>query len=184
MMMKLAHMLVIMSAMAAMGFAPTNALAESIKDTGGYNARYTKQDMQLISDQDGHVLMVTKASGIATNPGGPLDGFSMTEHQIADLRQGNGPQQGYVIFGKGFDPRGKDWLLVRIEGNVTTTLADGQPNTTMKGRYAIVGASGVLAGMQGKGIYSGYFTAKNKYRIDWDGTRTVPKGVRVSASKN
>ena len=181
---KLAHMLVIMSAMAAIAFAPTNALAESVKDTGGYDAHYDKRDIEPISDQDGHVLMSTKASGIATNPGGPLDGFSMTEHQTADLRQGNGPQQGYVIFGKGFDPRGEDRLIVRFEGNVTTTLKDGRPNTTMKGRYAIVSASGVLAGMQGEGIYSGYLTAKNKYRIDWDGTRTLPKDAMVSAGKN
>jgi hypothetical protein len=181
---KLAHTLVILLAMAAMGFAPTNALAESVKDTGGYHAHYSKRDMQPIPDQDGHVLMLTVASGLATSPGGPLDGFSITEHQTADLRQGNGPQQGYVIFGKGFDPRGKDRLIVRFQGNVTTTLKDGQPNTTMKGRYAIVSASGVLAGMQGEGIYSGYFTAKNKYRIDWDGTRTVPKGAMVSAVKN
>ena len=48
MMTKLANMLVVLSAMAAIGFAPTKALAESVKDTGGYDATYTKRDIQPI----------------------------------------------------------------------------------------------------------------------------------------
>ena len=73
--------------------------------------------------------------------------------------------------------RGSDQLIVRFEGNVTTMLKDGQPKTTMKGSYAVVSASGALAGTKGEGSYSGYFTAEDKYRIDWEGTRTVPHGV-------
>jgi hypothetical protein len=100
---KLAKMLVVVSAMAAIGFTPANALAESVKDSGGYDATYTKRDMQPIPDQDGHVLMLFEATGTATNPGGALDGFSVTDRGTADLRQGNGPQQGYLIFSKGSD---------------------------------------------------------------------------------
>ena len=125
--------------------------------------------------------MLFEATGTATNPGGPLDGFSVTDRGTADLRQGNGLQQGYVIFSKG-----SDQLLVKYEGNVTTTLKDGQPKTTMKGSYAIVSATEALAGTQGEGNYSGYFTAEDKYRIDWEGTRTVQKqkGATVSPGKN
>jgi len=170
---------VVLSAMAAMGLAPTSVLAESVKDTGGYDATYSKRDMQPIPDQDGHVLMLTEASGTATNPGGPLDGLSMIQRETADLRQGNGPQQGYVIFGKG-----PDQLIVRFEGNVTTTLKDGQPNTTMKGSYAVISATGTLAGTQGEGNYSGYFTAEDKFQVDWDGTRTVQKGAMLSPNEN
>ena len=178
MMTKLANMLVTLSAVAAIGFAPTNALAESVKDTGGYDATYTKRDIQPIPDQDGHVLMLTEATGTASNPGGPLDGFSVTDRGTVDLRQGNGSQQGYVIFSKG-----SDQLIVKFEGNVTTTLKDGPPKTTMKGSYAIVSATGELAGTQGEGSYSGYFTAEDRYRIDWEGTRTVQKGAMVSPGK-
>jgi hypothetical protein len=103
----------------------------------------------------------------------------MTERQTADLRQGNGPQQGYVIFSKG-----PDQLIVKFEGNVTTILKDGQPKTTMKGNYAIVSATGTLAGTKGEGGYSGYFTAEDRYRIDWNGTRSVQKDAMVSPSKN
>jgi hypothetical protein len=179
MMTKLANMLVILSAMAAIGFAPTKALADSVKDSGSYDATYTKRDIQPIPDQDGHILMLIEASGTATNPGGPLDGFSVTERETADLRQGNGPQQGYVIFSKD-----SDQLIVTFEGAVTTTLKDGRPNTTMKGKYAITSATGALVGSQGEGSYSGYFTAEDKYHIDWEGTRTVQKGAMVSPDKN
>jgi hypothetical protein len=179
MMTKLANLLVVLSAMAAIGVAPTHALAESVKDTGGYDAAYTKRDIQPIPDQDGHVLMLTEASGTAASPGGLLDGFSVTERQTADLRQGNGQQQGYVIFSKG-----PDQLIVKFEGNVTTILKDGQPKTTVKGSYAIVSATGTLAGTKGEGSYSGHFTAEDKYHLDWDGTRTVQKGAMVSPGKN
>jgi hypothetical protein len=179
MMTKLTNLLVILSAMAAIGVAPTHAVAESVKDVGGYDAAYTKRDIQPIPDQDSHVLMLTEASGNAASPGGPLDGFSVTERQTADLRQGSGPQQGYVIFSKG-----PDQLIVKFEGNVTTMLKEGQPKTTMKGKYAIVSATGTLAGTQGEGNYSGHFTAEDKYRLDWDGTRTVQKGAMVSPGKN
>jgi hypothetical protein len=179
MMTKFANLLVVLSAVAGFGFAPTSALAESVKDVGGYDATYTKRDSQPIPDQDGHVLILTDASGIADSPGGLVDGFSVTERQIADLRQGNGPQQGYVMFSKG-----SDQLIVQFEGNVTTTLKDGKPNTTMKGKYVFVSATGALAGMQGEGSYSGHFTAEDKCHIDWTGTRTIQKDALVSTGKN
>jgi hypothetical protein len=177
MMMKLVQTFAIVSAMAAI--APTYALAESVKDSGGYDATYAKRDMQQIPDQDGHVLMLIEANGTATSPGGPLDGFSVTERETADLRQGNGPQQGYVIFSKGADQ-----LIVKFEGKITTTLKGGRPDTSMKGSYTVVSATGALAGTQGEGSYSGYFTGEDKYRIDWDGTRTVQKGAMLSPDKN
>ena len=62
MMTKFANMLVTLSAVAAIGFAPTIALAEGVKDTGGYDATYTKRDIQPIPDQDGHVLMLLEAT--------------------------------------------------------------------------------------------------------------------------
>jgi len=169
----------LIAAVAMIGLGSTTALAESVKDAGSYEAAYTKRDMQPIPDQDGHVLMLTEASGTATNPGGPLDGLSMIQRETADLRQGNGRQQGYVIFGKG-----SDLVIVRFEGDVTTTLKDGQPNTTMKGSYAVVSATGALAGTQGEGNYSGYFTAEDKFHIDWDGVRSVQKGAMLAPNQN
>jgi hypothetical protein len=48
-------------------------------------------------------------------------------------------------------------------------MKDGKPNISMKGTYEIVAASGALAGIKGSGNYSGYFTAEDKYHLDWDG---------------
>jgi hypothetical protein len=103
----------------------------------------------------------------------------MIQRETADLHQGNGPHQGYVIFNKG-----SDQLIVKFEGNVTTTMKDGQPNTTMKGSYAVVSATGALAGSQGEGSYSGYFTAEDTFHVDWNGTRSVQKGAMLSPNKN
>jgi hypothetical protein len=170
MMTKLANMLVVLSAMAAIGLASTDALAGKIKDAGGFASTYVKRDMQPIPDQDGHALMLTESGGTAASPGGLLDGFSVITREIADLRQGNGTHQGYSIFSKGSDQQ-----VVKFEGLVTTTMKDGKPNTTMKGTYNIVSATGALAGIEGSGTYSGYFTAEDKYHIDWAGTRSAPK---------
>ena len=176
-MMKLAHSLAILSALTTIAFTPNSAFADKVKDAGSMEAVYGKKDAQPIPGQEGHVLLLTESNGKATSPGGPLDGFSVSVREIADLRQGNGPQQGYVIF-----KNGPDEQLVRFEGMVTTTMKDGQPNTTMKGKYSIVSTSGALAGTEGEGTYSGHFTAEDKYRVDWVGTRTGAK--TMAGSKN
>jgi len=154
----------LIAALAMIGLSSTSALAESNKDTGSYSATVTKKEVLPIPGQEGHELVLLEASATATSPGGPLDGFAVTEREIADLRQGNGPQQGYVIFSKGSDQQ-----VVRFEGNVTTTMKDGTPNTSMKGAYEIVAATGALAGTKGSGTYTGYFTAEDKYQVNWDG---------------
>jgi hypothetical protein len=169
----------LIAALAVIGLAPTGALAGNIKDSGSYDGTYVKRELLPIPDQDGHALMLTESKGTAVHPGGPLDGFSVVTREIADLRQGNGPHQGYVVFSKGDDQQ-----VVKFEGAVTTTMKDGKPNTTMKGTYVIVSTSGALAGAGGEGAYAGYFTAEDKYQLDWDGTRTIQKDAKASPSKN
>ena len=63
-------------------------------------------------------------------PAGAVDGYSFSIREALDLRQGSGSQRGYVIFSKGSEQR-----VVGIEGAVTTTTKDGQPNTTVKGNW-------------------------------------------------
>jgi hypothetical protein len=63
-------------------------------------------------------------------------------------------------------------------------MKDDQPNTTMKGSYAVVSATGALAGSKGEGSYSGYFTAEDTFHVDWNGTRSVQKGAMLSPHKN
>ena len=110
--------------------------------------------MQPIPDQDSHALILTEAAGTSTNHGGLLDGFPVSVRDLVDLRQGTGPQQGYVIYSKGADQE-----VLKIDGMVTTTMKDEQPNTTFKGNWVIVSGAGALSGIEGSGTYTGYFTA-------------------------
>ena len=101
MMKKLSNALVIVSAMAAIGLMSPSAFADKIKDSGSLDATFVKREMQPIPDQDGHALILSEAAGTSTNPGGLLDGFPVSVRDLVDLRQGNGPQQGYVIYSQG-----------------------------------------------------------------------------------
>ena len=73
--------------------------------------------------------------------------------------------------------------VVKIDGTVTTVMQDGQPKTTFKGNYTIAADEGTL-GINGQGTYSGYFTAEDKFHVDWEGTRTVQKDAMNSPGKN
>ena len=169
MLINLARSIVMISALGAFGFAASAASAEQIKDSGSFEASYAKREMGPVPDQEGHVLLLTESNGTSSNPGGLIDGFATTVHEIADLNQGNGTHQGYVIYTKGSDQE-----VVRFDGDVATTMKDGKPNTTMKGKYVLVSGTGALAGIEGEGTYSGYFTSEDKFHVDWEGSRTQP----------
>jgi len=156
----------------------TTAVAKEIKDEGSFEATYVKREALPVPDQEGHVLLQTESSGTSSNPGGLIDGFATTVYEIADLRQGNGLHQGYVIYKKGSDQQ-----VVKWEGTVTTTMKDGKPNTSMKGNYVLVGGTGALAGIEGQGTYAGYFTAEDKYHIDWEGLRSQPKEAMAKSKE-
>jgi hypothetical protein len=173
---KLARFFVILTTLAAGGLITTFALAGEVKDSGSFDASYTKRDTRPIPDQQGHMLLLTESSGKSTNPGGLIDGFPTTVVELADLRRGNGPHQGYVIYQKGSDQE-----VVRFEGQVTTTMKDGRPDTKMKGKYEIVAGTGALSGIQGEGAYTGYFTAEDKYHIDWQGSRAPSKDAMATS---
>jgi len=167
---KLARSLVILTALTAAGLVTTTAMAEKIKDEGSFDVTYVKREALPVPDQEGHVLLQAESSGTSSNSNGLIDGFAATAYEIADLRQGNGSHQGYVIFKKG-----EDQQVVKYDGVVTTAMENGKPNTTMKGKYVIVDGTGALASIEGEGTYAGYFTAEDKYHIDWAGSRSQPK---------
>ncbi len=180
MMTKLAQMLLILSAVASIGLASTTASAENVKESGTLDVAYVKKGAQPIPDQDGHMLTLGDAQGVSKNTGatGYLDGFSVNVRDFVDLIQGTGPQQGYVIYAKGSDQQ-----VVKIDGMVTTTMKDGQPSTTFKGKWVVVNGNGALAGIKGAGTYSGYFTAEDKYHVDWEGIRSDVKEASTGSEK-
>jgi hypothetical protein len=168
----------LIAAVAVIGLGSTGAFADTVKDAGSIDGTYVKRDIQVIPDQEGHMLLLTESTGTSSNSGGLVDGFSVTVREIADLRQGNGPQQGYVIYTKGSERQ-----VVKIDGTVTTVMQDGQPKTTFKGKYTIAAGEGTL-GIEGAGSYSGYFKSENDYHVDWEGLRWGGKNKAAGLSKN
>lgn len=175
---KLPQTLPVLLAVALAGLVSTSALADKIKDAGSMDVVYANKDAQPIPDQENHVLLLTESNGTSVNPGGLVDGFSVSIRELADLRQGSGSHQGYVIYQKDSDQE-----VVKFDGLVTTTMKNGQPNTTFKGTYVIVNGVGPLAGIEGEGTYAGYFTTADKYHVDWQGTRSAPKNA-MADTKN
>jgi hypothetical protein len=173
---KLSPSFAVLCAVAALAFVSTSAWAESVKDSGSIDATYVKRDAQPISD--GHVLILSESKGTSANQGGLVDGFSVGILDFVDLRQGNGPQQGYVIYTKGSERQ-----VVKIDGTVTTVMKNGKPNTTFKGTYTIAADEGTF-GVKGQGTYSGYLTAEDKFHVDWDGTRSAQKDAMASPHEN
>ncbi len=177
---KFIRSIAILAALAAIGLAPAHALADKIKESGSMDATYAKRDVQPIPDQDGHILLLSDAAATNKDTAGTgfLDGFSANVREIVDLTRGTGPSQGYVIFSKG-----PDQLVIKLSGMTTTTMKDGQPNTTFKGSFSAVDGKGALADPEGEGTYSGYFTAEDKFHVDWEGTRSEPKGAVADSKK-
>lgn len=169
----------ILSAITLIGFTSTDAMAESVRDSGSMNGTYVERHFQAIPDQRNHVLVLSHAVATNRNTSGTsfLDGFSANIREIADLNRGTGPSQGYVIFSKG-----PDQLVVKINGVVTTTIKEGQPNTTFKGSWVTVSGAGSLASDEGEGTYSGHFTAEDRFHVNWEGSRSRLKDA-VARSK-
>ena len=156
------------TALAIQALAPS-AFAEKQQESGSFDVAYTTRNMQPISE--GHILLLAESTG--TNNGGAVDGFSVRVREMADLDSGNGTNNGYVFYA-----RGDDLQVVRITGKVSTTMKEGHPNTTMAGTWEIVSGKGSLANKKGEGTFSGYFTAEDKYHIDWKG---ASEGAQSSA---
>jgi len=175
---KLAQSFVILTALAAAGLVTTCASAAKLKDSGSADMAYVKHCGQAIPDQDGHMFVFQEGEGTSTNKGGLVDGFSVRVREITDLRKGTGAQRGYVIYSKGSDQR-----VDRIDGMVTTILKDGQPKTTFEGKWVMVNGTGALAGIKGEGTYAGYFTADDRFHVDWKGSRSEPKGAATKSQE-
>jgi hypothetical protein len=167
---KLAKSVVILTALVTMGVFSTSTIADQVRDAGSIDGEVVKRDMQPIPDQEGHVLILSESKGTAANPGGSVDGFSVSIRESLDLSQGSGSQNGYVIFTKGSDEQ-----VVKIHGTVRTVMKEGKPNTTFEGSYEVVAGKGALAESRGSGTYSGYFSTEDAFQVDWQGHKSGPK---------
>lgn len=147
------------------------ALAEGSKVAGSATLSYNKQEASLPPSANGHMLVFGELTGTnkGTDGSGYMDGAAVDNREIGQLFQGNGPHAGYYTMTKGGDSTTALW-----KGQVTTVLAeDGSPRTSFKGTWEYVSGIGKYAGIKGAGQYSGYFTSKTTYNVDWNGEYSI-----------
>ncbi len=128
---------------------------------GTFTMTYTDQHPIPVADAEGHALLATTSSGTnrSTGPTPYMDGADVSNAEIADLVQGNGPHQGYVTVSHNGAIQVSKWA-----GKVTTVLgSDKQPVTTFKGTWTNV------KGPTGHGVYKGRITGPKTYTVDWQG---------------
>jgi hypothetical protein len=120
-----------------------------------------------VGDAEGHVLISNQATGTnrSTGPDEYMNQAEVTNTETADLTQGNGPHQGYVIFSSGGDRTVNKW-----QGKISTVLGpDKQPLTTFQGTWTKLKGTGRYAGVNGRGTYRGRMTGQNTYTVEWKG---------------
>ncbi|MGB8275988.1 MAG: hypothetical protein WCF16_12065 [Alphaproteobacteria bacterium] len=175
---KLKTQLVLVPVLAAfLGLGSGAALAGNTVVSGSMDQTYSERHMLPVSNDEGHALLLTDAIGknVDTSGTGFLNGYAVDVREIADLARGTGPSQGYVTF---ID--GSDKAFVKVNGQVTTVLKDDKPSTAFQGKWSYVGGSGKYEKLTGDGTYAGYFTAEDKFHVDWKGYSNMVRG-EVSA---
>jgi hypothetical protein len=143
------------------------AAPERLQVGGTFEMTYTQIHPVAVGDAEGHVLISNRATGTNRSTGRDkyMDEAEVANTEIADLTQGNGPHQGYVIFSGGGDRTVNKW-----QGKITTVIgADKRPSTTFQGTWTKLTGTGRYAGVKGQGTYRGRMTSQNTYIVEWKG---------------
>jgi hypothetical protein len=135
---------------------------------GTMTLSYTEQHALPLGDPSEPILLENQAKGSNRNTGPTdyMDGADVTNIEIADLIQGNGPHQGYITFSKDGETTRNRW-----SGRVKTVLAaDGKtPITTFYGTWTKLSGTGRFDGVSGSGRYRGRMLSPTNYTVEWDG---------------
>ena len=159
--------IITLATLTACALSSGQAMADGGKISGSASLSYTKQVASLAPSADGHMLVSGELTGINKNTGETdyMSSANVDNREIGQLFQGNGPHSGYYTMNKDGNTTTALW-----KGNVATVMsADGVPQTSFKGTWEYVAGTGKFNGIQGKGKYSGYFTSKTTYTVDWNG---------------
>lgn len=163
----LSSKIITIAAFTACALSAHQALAEGGKISGSASLSYTKQEASIAPSADGHILVTGALTGTNKNTGATdyMSDASVDNREIGQLFQGNGPHSGYYTLSKDGNTATALW-----KGNVSTVMsAEGNPQTSFNGTWEYVAGTGKYNGIQGKGKYSGYFTSKTTYIVDWNG---------------
>lgn len=141
--------------------------SERLQVGGTFTMTYKQMHPVPVGDAEGHVLISNHATGTNRSTGRDsyMDRAETANTEIADLTQGNGPHEGYVIFSSGGERTVNKW-----SGKITTVLgADKQPVTTFEGTWTKLTGTGRYSGVTGRGTYRGRMTGQNTYLVEWKG---------------
>jgi hypothetical protein len=147
--------------LAALALLTAARVPNRVRVAGSFTMAYTQQHPVPVGEAEGHVLLATQASGTNRNigPTSFMDGAAVQITETADLTNGNGPHQGYVMMSLNGEV-----LVTKWSGRITTVLgSDKQPITTAEGSYSNV------SGTKGSGMYKVRFTGPQSYIVDWQG---------------
>ena len=153
--------------------APTG---ERLKVAGTFSVKYVKQEVLAVGGTDGHILVLAEARGPNHSTGRDvyMDGAEVVNQEIGDLTQGNGANNGYLVFSQHGEASYTRWT-----GRVTTTLTDGNPNSTLEGAWTKVGGTGRYDGVTGSGTYTGRMISPAEYVVDWQGELVLKENTAI-----
>jgi hypothetical protein len=146
---------------------------ERVQVSGVFTMKVAQEQALPVASPADPVLLLTQSSGTnrSTGKSAYMDGAEVVNRQIADLTQGNGPHQGYIV-----ESLGADTSVTSYRGNVVTTLGpDHKPSTRFEGSWSKLKGTGQYEGVTGTGSYKGSMTAPTEYTVEWSGEISLPR---------
>ncbi len=160
-------LVVLIAAFAIAALLSTDAAAQVNAMSGKSKITFTKREMVPVGDAEGHVLVLTEASGTNENTGkwGFMAGATTFSRSIVDMTKGNGTQSGYFIFSKD-----GNLAVSKYTGTIRTVLSpEGKPLTSYAGEWKWVKCTGIFEGCTGQGVYQGSTLSENEVLVEYKG---------------
>ena len=158
----------------ALALGASNLSAQQTTSVSGkITSAFTHQDSIVVGDVVGHIMSLATSEGKNVNTGEHtfMDGAKVVNMSHSDLTMGSGIHQGYIQFIKNGDTATSKW-----EGKVTTVLDSvSAPVTSFEGVFSYTKGTGQFENIKGNGTYSGEFTSKTGYTVDWQSDYFIEK---------
>lgn len=151
----------------------SDSVRERLQVSGVFSMKVGQEQTLPVASPAEPVLFLIQSSGTnrSTGKSAYMDGAEVINRQIADLTQGNGPQQGYIT-----EIQGADTSVTRYQGKVVTTLGpDQKPITRFEGTWSKLEGTGQYEGVTGTGSYKGRMTSPTEYTVEWSGEISTPR---------
>jgi hypothetical protein len=151
----------------------TGPMSQPAQISGVFSMKVGQQQALPVASPADPVLLLTQSSGTnrSTGKAAYMQGAQVTNREIADLTQGNGPHRGYIT-----EASGADTTVTSYQGKVSTTLGpDRKPITRFEGTWSKLKGTGQYEGVTGSGSYKGRMTSPTEYTVEWSGEISTPR---------